>query len=673
MFRKSSVILSIIILMASMSSTLFGAEYAFMYINADGTTNLVCEDNNWTTVGSATLFTSGIVSSNWAFEDSALIATSGGDYLVMYSMSFGADSTNWDVGISVNDADPAVIYNQRFISNSRKEVGNMSGMGHVTVGNGQSIKLKMKQASGGPLNANPYNVQVTVVKLTNLSTGYYSEMNLVGSTAELDVGSTFLTQTGFGNTLALNNDWDLTSSVLTAEGSSAGTYLVALSASIKVTSISQDYEFEISVDDDLLPSKMVATRYFSESSTEYGNVFICGIVDVVVGDTPTTLRVKSAGSASGKTVMENANLALHKISGTDQATYGGMYITNNADATDCPITQTWYQVTAGMEAMTPKNSFDFSAGTLTPTGNSAGIYRVNYSCALLGGSTTLTKVFVSVFVDDVEQTDLTTTRTLNSTGSPGAIGGTGLITISVPTDDVVIKIYNDTNTDDITMKYADLTLSRVTYSGDASLPVELAEFATKSLDGRVLVTWRTASETENLGFILERKPTNKGSFKEIASFITNDALIGQGSKTSGASYQYTDKDVRVGETYSYRLSDVDYNNKTTRHASSDVTVQADDPAMVPESAVLLQAYPNPFNPSTTLRYGIPSESLVSLIVYDIAGNEIARLVEGPQEAGWHTAVWNGLNNQGQPIPTGVYLAHLEDQSNSKVIKISYLK
>jgi hypothetical protein len=149
--------------------------------------------------------------------------------------------------------------------------------------------------------------------------------------------------------------------------------------------------------------------------------------------------------------------------------------------------------------------------------------------------------------------------------------------------------------------------------------------------------------------------------------------MGQGSTTRQTDYLFIDGDVRVGQRYDYRLSDVDYKGKITPHESTSVVVTLDDNTQQPGSLSLMHAYPNPFNPATTIEYAISQASQVNLTIYDLSGNRIAELVQGPQEAGWHSVVWNGLNHEGQPIPTGVYLANLQDQSHSSVIKITYLK
>jgi len=70
----------------------------------------------------------------------------------------------------------------------------------------------------------------------------------------------------------------------------------------------------------------------------------------------------------------------------------------------------------------------------------------------------------------------------------------------------------------------------------------------------------------------------------------------------------------------------------------------------PSSFELLQNYPNPFNPATTIEYQLPAESKVSVRVFDLLGREVARLVDGQQEAGSHRITWNaGRQSSGMYV------------------------
>ena len=76
---------------------------------------------------------------------------------------------------------------------------------------------------------------------------------------------------------------------------------------------------------------------------------------------------------------------------------------------------------------------------------------------------------------------------------------------------------------------------------------------------------------------------------------------------------------------------------------------------------------------STVRYDLPQASKVSLIVYDILGREVARLVDGSIEQGYHQVQWNGRNSGGEEVPSGIYIARLLTEEYSKSIKMILLK
>jgi hypothetical protein len=76
---------------------------------------------------------------------------------------------------------------------------------------------------------------------------------------------------------------------------------------------------------------------------------------------------------------------------------------------------------------------------------------------------------------------------------------------------------------------------------------------------------------------------------------------------------------------------------------------------IPRQYALHPAYPNPFNPRTTLRYDLPENSRVKLMIYDLLGRKVRTLVQGEETAGFKQAVWDGTDDGGRPVAAGVYL------------------
>ena len=83
--------------------------------------------------------------------------------------------------------------------------------------------------------------------------------------------------------------------------------------------------------------------------------------------------------------------------------------------------------------------------------------------------------------------------------------------------------------------------------------------------------------------------------------------------------------------------------------------------------------PNPFNAKTLIRYDLPEASRVSLRVYDISGRMVRRLVDGPQSAGSYGVAWNGRDEGGQPVGSGVYLVRMVAGGFVYVTKLVLLK
>lgn len=96
-------------------------------------------------------------------------------------------------------------------------------------------------------------------------------------------------------------------------------------------------------------------------------------------------------------------------------------------------------------------------------------------------------------------------------------------------------------------------------------------------------------------------------------------------------------------------------------------------SVYPETYRLYQNYPNPFNLVTTFRYDLPKGSDVSLVVYDILGLEVARLVDGYMEPGYHHIQWAGKNQSGRSVPSGIYIGRLVTPEYTKSIKMVLLK
>jgi hypothetical protein len=94
---------------------------------------------------------------------------------------------------------------------------------------------------------------------------------------------------------------------------------------------------------------------------------------------------------------------------------------------------------------------------------------------------------------------------------------------------------------------------------------------------------------------------------------------------------------------------------------------------VPEEFALHQNYPNPFNPITTINYDLPQQTHVNLMIYDILGREVVKLISEEIPAGYQSVIWNTRNNFGQPVSAGVYFYQIQTKDFVKTKKMVLLK
>jgi len=93
----------------------------------------------------------------------------------------------------------------------------------------------------------------------------------------------------------------------------------------------------------------------------------------------------------------------------------------------------------------------------------------------------------------------------------------------------------------------------------------------------------------------------------------------------------------------------------------------------PQGFVLEQNFPNPFNPSTTIRYELPEDGLVNVTIYDMMGRQVSTLVSNHQTAGYKSIQWNATNDFGKPVSAGVYLYQIQAGEFVQTKKMVLLK
>lgn len=220
--------------------------------------------------------------------------------------------------------------------------------------------------------------------------------------------------------------------------------------------------------------------------------------------------------------------------------------------------------------------------------------------------------------------------------------------------------------------------------GDTHLPVELTSFTAVGSDGQVSLKWVTQSELNNQGFVLERSTDKNGIYQTIASYEHDTALRGAGNSSSTINYSYIDETVFNGNTYWYKLIDVDFNGVRTSHpvisavphvSSADIGIV--DNSELPKSFALKGNYPNPFNPETTISFDIPETENdlvnVNLSVYNMLGQQMITLINEPLAANSYQAKWYGKDSKGSFVPTGIYFYMLKTENYVSSHKMMLIK
>jgi hypothetical protein len=197
---------------------------------------------------------------------------------------------------------------------------------------------------------------------------------------------------------------------------------------------------------------------------------------------------------------------------------------------------------------------------------------------------------------------------------------------------------------------------------DNPLPVELQIFSAQATDnGNIRLQWRTATETDNVGFLL-RRSTDSLHYHEIASYRQTPSLRGRGTSTASTDYTFTDRTASAGKNY-YQLYNVDLNGTT--HSYRVISVFSTSPA---NRFRLEQNYPNPFNPTTEIRYQVSRLSDVRLEVFDMLGRNVSTLVNQPQAAGMYQVMLNASH-----LSSGVYFYRLQAGQDVEIKKMLLCK
>jgi flagellar hook assembly protein FlgD len=106
---------------------------------------------------------------------------------------------------------------------------------------------------------------------------------------------------------------------------------------------------------------------------------------------------------------------------------------------------------------------------------------------------------------------------------------------------------------------------------------------------------------------------------------------------------------------------------------SVTTAIGDGDGAVADKFELRQNYPNPFNPTTTVSFTLDQPSEVSLVIYNMLGQKVKTLYQGKANAGTVTRIWDGMNEAGGRVASGVYFYQLKTENRVVTKKMTLLK
>jgi hypothetical protein len=162
-------------------------------------------------------------------------------------------------------------------------------------------------------------------------------------------------------------------------------------------------------------------------------------------------------------------------------------------------------------------------------------------------------------------------------------------------------------------------------------------------NGGIDVSWRLSEAGRGIRFVIMRAEGSAGAFVEMR---------GTSVDGEGLCFTFRDAAVEPGSIYRYRVDVSDEEGDRRLFETEGI----ETPAL---PLTLYQNHPNPFNPSTSIRYYLPEDARVVLEIYDVAGRSVVLLVNEPQKKGAHVALWNGVDRSGGPLSSGAYFCRLK--------------
>lgn len=206
---------------------------------------------------------------------------------------------------------------------------------------------------------------------------------------------------------------------------------------------------------------------------------------------------------------------------------------------------------------------------------------------------------------------------------------------------------------------------------DIPVPAELASFAAEVTgDKEVLLRWGVVSQTNNLGWEVFRS-TDNTIYERVGDLVAGDGTI-----DVFKTYEFVDSDPPLADVIYYYLKQIDLDGSSSRSQVVEVFFGSTvvDQGLVPLANALAQNFPNPFNPETTIRFDLAEAATVTVTVYDAAGQTVLTLVDGEHlSAGNYSRIWDGLNQNGEAVGSGVYFYEMNAGKFNSMKKMTLVR
>lgn len=189
-------------------------------------------------------------------------------------------------------------------------------------------------------------------------------------------------------------------------------------------------------------------------------------------------------------------------------------------------------------------------------------------------------------------------------------------------------------------------------------------------DGTLLAVRIKVEERRSLSGVVSLVTSNTIAVQGLTHILTANSVIfdEQNRVTTAQALKVNQQVQLVAQSNQSQLEVV-----TLRIIFSGTTTSADgDLPTAPKAFTLLQNYPNPFNPSTVIRFVLPQSGQARLAVYDILGRRIRTLVEGMRPAGEQQVMWDGRDDAGATVASGIYFYRLEANGLTQTRKLTLL-